>query len=835
MNNALIAADGVAHLSILGDGGVTDSNGFWGSKLRVDVERAPTSFQAIEDLRKGTGFERHGIWADPKFVDEANYDFRLRPDSPCRGAGPNGTDIGIPWDADADYFYKLLTTPIEQLIDEAKAATQSPVVPAGGKAAGPDILAEKPAYPGFFVVGAYSVRLSTGLFRKDSEAELGRVKQLLQSLKGLGVNTVMGHPLYAPDEKPHVAMLAKELGMYVASSHEGLASLYESRKPIDASNVRSLLLRDVERLRTLPNAFEYFVRTDAPEPEFRPDVWKPMCDAVAAVDPTRPAHFIYEEAADARPYWEAHPLPSIHYMIYPFQEPRPVHACIRDAIREFNAFGELAPAASHFAWLQTFGGGKYRPHRLPTPAEIRCLTFLALAHGVKGVFFFKSYSQPGLPGLLDTDGRPTSMGDEVKRLSQVIDKLGPVLMRVRKGPNIASVDGNALVTTLVSKVGRQYAFVVNLDVERPAKLQVDIKTAGKSPTGVLDVLEGRRVESQATEGKLRFATRLDAGEGRLFRILHERTSTVLGRLPPAFDKAFMFPDSDKDQHGNPVVERNGRRSDPETGYPYEIWLNLPAAPNAAQAGEPRMEFVLIPAGEFMMGSTEDEIKRLNEKYANLLERRPDWFTCEGPQHLVRLTKPFYLLKYEVTQAQWESAMGSRPWLGKGGVKEHPRHPAAYISWEDCKAFLKKLDRVGGPGFRLPTEAQWEYACRAGSTAAYSFGDDATKLKEYAWYSDNTTARGERYAHAVGMKKPDAWGLYDMHGNVYEWCQDYFGHYSSGTQTDPCGLDTVSSRIDRGGGYGSRALDCRSPARSWNPPQIRLNIGFRVVVELPSRK
>ena len=168
-------------------------------------------------------------------------------------------------------------------------------------------------------------------------------------------------------------------------------------------------------------------------------------------------------------------------------------------------------------------------------------------------------------------------------------------------------------------------------------------------------------------------------------------------------------------------------------------------------------------------------------------------------------RSYYMGKYTVTQKEWKAVMGTTPWEGKKHVREGDDYPATYISWNDCQDFVKKLNAKEKVNkYRLPTEAEWEHACRAGSTTDYCFGDDKGRLGEYAWYKDNADKVGEEYAHRVGQKKPNAWGLYDMHGNVWEWCQDKYD--SSG-----------SNRVVRGGSWSNNAVYCRSAYRGSNYP------------------
>jgi formylglycine-generating enzyme required for sulfatase activity len=223
----------------------------------------------------------------------------------------------------------------------------------------------------------------------------------------------------------------------------------------------------------------------------------------------------------------------------------------------------------------------------------------------------------------------------------------------------------------------------------------------------------------------------------------------------------------------------------------------------------KLELVAIPAGEFLMGSPEAD----KEAFPN-----------EKPQHRVRITKPFCLGKYLVTQEQWEAVMEGNPSHVKG-----PKNPVENVNWFQCRQFLAKLGTRPGQAaekFQLPTEAQWEYACRAGSTTRYYFGDDAQRLGEYACYWLNSF----QGTHPVGEKKPNAWGLYDMHGNVWEWCADWWdpGYYANSPPDDPTGPARGSERVLRGGCWSLLAGSCRSAYR-YGLPAVRRSdsVGFRV--------
>ena len=241
-----------------------------------------------------------------------------------------------------------------------------------------------------------------------------------------------------------------------------------------------------------------------------------------------------------------------------------------------------------------------------------------------------------------------------------------------------------------------------------------------------------------------------------------------------------------------------------------------------------MKLRLIPTGQFMMGSPDSDTNA---------ERR------EKPQHLVKVTKPFYLGVFEVTQQQYEKVMDRNPSRFKG-----PRNPVNQVNWHDAVEFCQKLsalsaEKSSGRHYRLPTEAEWEFACRAGSTTVYGFGDEASRLGDYAWFSGNSRDT----VHPVGRKKPNAWGLYDMHGNVWEWCQDWFGNYPASRlgrlsflipprRIDPTGPKSGSYRVYRGGGIEKHALKrLRSASRGAGVTLAHFTLGFRVVCETTSER
>ena len=221
-----------------------------------------------------------------------------------------------------------------------------------------------------------------------------------------------------------------------------------------------------------------------------------------------------------------------------------------------------------------------------------------------------------------------------------------------------------------------------------------------------------------------------------------------------------------------------------------------AARPQSSAGISIEGMVRISGGTFMMGSDSSEAK-----------------SGERPMHQVTVAS-FYMGKYEVTQGQWKSVMGGNPSHFKGDDL-----PVEMVSWNDVQGFIQKLNQMTGLRYRLPTEAEWEYACRAGTT-----GDRYGELSSIAW-ADRPLGQG---TYPVGGKQPNALGLYDMLGNVWEWCQDWYGAYSAGAQNNPTGAASGSSRVNRGGSWLGDAGSARASFRSGGGPSDRYNhLGFRL--------
>lgn len=252
-----------------------------------------------------------------------------------------------------------------------------------------------------------------------------------------------------------------------------------------------------------------------------------------------------------------------------------------------------------------------------------------------------------------------------------------------------------------------------------------------------------------------------------------------------------------------------------------------------------MMLVPVPAGDFLMGTA--EAKASNGKKS----AEPPGVDAEMPQHEVRISNPFFISICEVTQKQYEQVTGETPWKGKPLTTEGANVAASYVTWQEAEEFCSKLSKLENSIYRLPSEAEWEYACRAATTSSFSFGDDQKQIGDSAWFDQNAYKYGEQYAHAVGQKLPNTWSLYDMHGNVWEWCSDFHGSYaeqmksSSGKAlVDPVGPDKGRQHVWRGGGFADNAVNLRSASRnSYGRVDYRPEFmaGFRVVKELDSVK
>jgi formylglycine-generating enzyme required for sulfatase activity len=291
-----------------------------------------------------------------------------------------------------------------------------------------------------------------------------------------------------------------------------------------------------------------------------------------------------------------------------------------------------------------------------------------------------------------------------------------------------------------------------------------------------------------------------------------------------------------------------------------------------------MKLVRIPAGEFLMGSQESA-ERLAQAFSayDIFRKDPDFFQDEYPQHRVRITCPFYLGKYKVTVGEFRQFVqdtgyrteaekdGTGGWgynSAKGkcegrnleynwrdpGFPQGDAFPVVNVTWNDAVEFCRWLSRKEGKVYRLPTEAEWEYACRAGTSTRYNNGDNPDGLAEVARVADASgrttfphvqemvipSGARDQFTAPVGSYKPNAWGLYDMHGNAWEWCADWHNedYYAKSPVNDPRGPDSGTERVRRGGGWNTFPLYARASFRNWLDPENRcLNVGFRVLREV----
>ena len=230
------------------------------------------------------------------------------------------------------------------------------------------------------------------------------------------------------------------------------------------------------------------------------------------------------------------------------------------------------------------------------------------------------------------------------------------------------------------------------------------------------------------------------------------------------------------------------------------------------------DMVKIPGGSYLMGSNEGE-------------------DDERPIHNV-LVDGFYLGKYEITQQQWVELMETRPWKNLDYVREGDNYPAVNVSWFDVKHFIRKLNGISGEYFRLPTEAEWEYACRAGSTSKFAHGSLKMGLSHYAWFYDNAFNKDERYAHEVGTRKPNKWELFDMLGNVYEWCSDWYSrnYYNKCPVNNPKGPMYGKYKVLRGGDWARTEHFLRVASRRYNSPHYKdVDVGFRLAIDMEKIK
>ncbi|NQV27867.1 MAG: SUMF1/EgtB/PvdO family nonheme iron enzyme [Rhodopirellula sp.] len=344
---------------------------------------------------------------------------------------------------------------------------------------------------------------------------------------------------------------------------------------------------------------------------------------------------------------------------------------------------------------------------------------------------------------------------------------------------------------MLAIIGDQWLDIRGADgkrrLENPGDfVRIEIQAALKQGVPIIPVLVGRAtipIRTDLPRG-LKALARRNAAEVRLGRDFHSH----LALLVKGLDR---------------VLANEATRDQPDTLLPPPLEDTI--------TNSIGMKLKHIPAGEFMMGSPDSDA---------FYDKR------EKPQHHVRITKSFYLGVYPVTQHEYELIMQQNPSEFKGD----PQRPVERVSWDDATEFCRKLSEQENKCWRLPTEAEWEYACRAGTTTRWYCGDEEKDVGRVAWYKANS---GDT-THPVCEKEPNAWGLHDILGNVCEWCQDWQGGYGPDAVTDPVGPSKDGGRVLRGGSWAYPVTSCSAPARSGTTQGNRINaVGFRLVTVPPS--
>ncbi|MFH1730879.1 MAG: SUMF1/EgtB/PvdO family nonheme iron enzyme [Planctomycetota bacterium] len=346
-------------------------------------------------------------------------------------------------------------------------------------------------------------------------------------------------------------------------------------------------------------------------------------------------------------------------------------------------------------------------------------------------------------------------------------------------------------------------YTARLEAVRAAQRENDAEAAWRAlePYAAKSLLHPSEI---TTLSKLLSSFEKDHGETRFAASQREAISRLRSLLVPVYTKWPFSPAEAKQRQRETAAA-----------------LGLPVTKEIDLGGGVTLEMILIPAGEFVMSSPPGEAGRNSSR--------------EGSQHTVRITLPFYMGRYEVTQEQWRRLMTANPSRFKGA-----KNPVERISWHDCQEFISRLNELHKSGFRLPTEAEWEYACRAGTPTPFHFGEtiltDQANYIGTIVYGAGKKGLDRKKTIPVGSFSPNAFGLCDMHGNVYDWCSDWHGPYDAKPQTDPRGPAAGSHRILRGGSWFSNPAYLRSAFR-WNTtPTAKLDYcGLRVVLECAANK